>query len=78
MRMIALSIVILAGTIMASAGVIANALPSVRYYNDLPLPGLLLAGIATIMLIIEWWPMPRPITTESSPKLSTTPSVPRP
>jgi len=53
--MIALSIVILAGAVMASAGVIADALPSTRQYSQLPIYGLLLAGAASVLFAIEWW-----------------------
>jgi hypothetical protein len=57
MRLIGLSILVLSGALMASAGTIANSLPGVARYNDLPLYGLLLAGVATVMFIIEWWPI---------------------
>jgi hypothetical protein len=39
---------------MASAGVIAEALPSARQYNNLDVYGLLLAGFACILLVVEW------------------------
>jgi hypothetical protein len=55
MRLIALSIVILAGAVMASAGVIAEALPGARRYNYLDVYGLLLVGFACILLVAEWW-----------------------
>ncbi len=55
MRLIALSIVILAGAVMASAGAIADALPSARQYSQLPVYGLVLVGAASILFAIEWW-----------------------
>jgi hypothetical protein len=58
MRLIALSIVILAGALMAAAGTIADALPNTRQYSQLPLFGLLLVGVAGVMFVIEWWPTP--------------------
>lgn len=58
MRLIALSIVILAGSLMAAAGAIADALPGARQYSQLPLFGLLLVGAAGVMFVIEWWPTP--------------------
>ena len=58
MRLISLSIIILAGAIMASAGTVADALPAARQYSQLPICGLLLVGIAGVMFVVEWWPAP--------------------
>jgi hypothetical protein len=55
MRLIALSIVILAGAVMASAGVIADALPNARQFSQLPVCGLLLVGAGCVLFAIEWW-----------------------
>jgi hypothetical protein len=51
MRLIAISIVILAGAVMASAGVIANTVPATIF-------GVALMGIASLLFIVEWWPVP--------------------
>jgi hypothetical protein len=58
MRLVALSIVILAGALMAGAGVIADALPAARQHNSLEACGLVVVGIAILLFVIEWWPMP--------------------
>jgi hypothetical protein len=55
MRLIALSIVVLSGALMAGAGVLAEALPDARRYNSLELFGLLLCAFGCVLLVVEWW-----------------------
>jgi hypothetical protein len=70
MRLIALSIVILAGAVMASAGVIADALPAMRQYNSLEICGLALVAIASLLFIVEWWPVPSSVKSAGVPLAS--------
>ena len=55
MRLIALSIVIMAGAIMASAGAIADGMPNTHVYSQLPTFGVLLVVGASALFVIEWW-----------------------
>lgn len=55
MRHIALSIVVLAGAIMAAAGTIAEASPDARRYNNLDTIGLFVVGIALAYLTFDLW-----------------------
>ena len=54
MRLLAVSIVILAGVVMATGGVIAENLPGTRTRNDLDLFGLLLTGFGCVLFTLEW------------------------
>ena len=53
MRLTSLSIVVLAGAVMASAGAIAENLSSTRRINYLDVHGLLLVWLAFILLVVE-------------------------
>lgn len=55
MRPIALSIVVLAGAIMAAAGTIAESLPDARRYNNTDTIGLLIVGAALAFLVFDLW-----------------------
>lgn len=62
MRLLAISIVVLAGALAAGIGVIAESLPSARRVNDLDDCGMIVAGFGLVVFGIEWW------TTRSSEK----------
>lgn len=62
MRLLAISIVILSGTLAASVGVVAEALPSSRRFNELDTYGIILAVAGLVLFAFEWW------TTRSSEK----------
>ena len=54
LRLLALSVVIFAGSFLASAGVIAESLPGARTRNYLDVYGLLLVAFGCLLLVIEW------------------------
>jgi len=62
MRLLAISIVVLAGALAAGVGVMAESLPSARRFNSLDDFGMIVAGIGLVVFGIEWW------TTRSSEK----------
>ena len=67
MRLIALSIIVLAGALMAGAGVIAENLPNTHWRNELDVFGLLLIGFACLLFTVEWFlgvPRQRPVRAE--------------
>ena len=55
MRLLAISVVIFAGTVGAGIGVLAESLPGARFRNDLDDFGMVLAGIGLVLFVIEWW-----------------------
>ena len=54
MRLLAVSVVVLAGVVMAAAGVVAENLPSTRTRNNLEEFGLALTGLACVLFVLEW------------------------
>jgi hypothetical protein len=63
MRLIAISIVILAGAVLASAGVMANTVLAT-------ICGVGLMGIASLLFIVEWWPVPSSVKSAGVPLAS--------
>jgi hypothetical protein len=53
MRLLAISVMILAGTLGAGIGVIAESLPGARYRNNLDTCGMWLAGIGLVLFVTE-------------------------
>ena len=58
MRLIAISIVIFSGAVLAAAGTIAEALTPARVHIPSGTFGLLLVGASTLLFVLEWWPLP--------------------
>lgn len=56
MRLIAISIVIMAGTLCAGIGTIARSMPDARVDNSLDKCGLIILGIGIVVFLLEWWP----------------------
>ena len=54
MRMIAISIAIMAGGVMAGAGAIAEGGPNTRRFTDVDEIGMALAGLSFALLVIEF------------------------
>ena len=54
MRMIAISIAIMAGAVMAGAGAIAEGSPNSRRLTDVDEIGMTLAGLSFLLLVIEF------------------------
>lgn len=60
MRLLAISVIVIAGALAACTGVIAESLPSARRINALDDYGMVVAGIGLVLFAVEWW------TTRSS------------
>ncbi len=54
MRMIGISIAMMAGAIMAAAGAIAEGLPNSRRLTDVDEVGMIVAGLSFALLVIEF------------------------
>ena len=76
MRLLAISVVILAGCLMAGIGEVANNLPNAPSRNDLSTFGLVLSGAAVILFVIEWFNgLTRSARTERLPLHATADAV---
>jgi membrane-bound ClpP family serine protease len=53
MRLMAISLLVLAGAVMAAAGTIAEALPDARYFNDLDIWGLILVVFGSLLFLVQ-------------------------
>jgi len=56
MRLIAISIVVFAGSVMAAAGTIAESMPDTKRYNSVDEWGLVVVGVGILLLVIELSP----------------------
>ena len=54
MRPISLSIIVMAGALMASVGAIAEALPGTRISNNLQAWGIVLIAFSMALYVIDW------------------------
>ncbi len=54
MRMIAISIAMMAGAVMAAAGAIAEGMPNSRRLTDVDEVGMVIAGLSFALLVIEF------------------------
>ncbi|TWT85457.1 hypothetical protein Pla123a_02640 [Posidoniimonas polymericola] len=55
MRLIAISIVVLAGVLGSAVGVVAQAFSPRGLGNDLDVFGAVLAAGAAVLFLLEWW-----------------------
>jgi hypothetical protein len=55
MRFIAISVVVMAGAVMAAAGTLAEAMPDARRYSDVDEWGLAVIAGGLLLLVRELW-----------------------
>ncbi len=54
MRMIAISIAMMAGAVMAAAGAIAEGVPKIHRLTQIDQLGMIIAGLSFVLLVIEF------------------------